>query len=521
MPGSVRSRCSGRTCDRAGTPKSASISHRNYSVVTTTAVQYETVIGLEVHAQLLTKSKMFCACPSPSLQSPANSTVCPVCLGIPGVLPVINKRAVELTIMTGLALNCRIPEQSKFDRKNYHYPDLMKGYQISQFDLPLCRDGSLEIDIDGKTQRIGITRVHLEEDTARSQHVTNQVGESYSLVDVNRSGLPLMEIVSEPDMRSPEEARAYLTKMRQVLRYIGASRANMDEGNMRCEPNVSIRPVGESGFGAKVELKNINSFRHAYDAIKFEVDRQTNLVESGGTVMQETRGWREDTRQSVAQRTKEFADDYRYFPEPDLPIMAVERAWVDELRSRMPELPDARRRRFSEQYGLSAYDARVLTESRARADFFEETVALGSGETGPRAKVVANWINGDFLRLLNTAGLEIQDSRLTPEALHQLLDLVEGGTISRKTAKEVFEEVFRTGRPPAEIVKESDLGRLEAPDEILGAIDQVIAEFPKAVADYKGGKETAIQFLVGQVMRQTKGRVGPDTVLQHLKQKLA
>src|SRR4029453_3183178 len=229
----------------------------------------------------------------------------------------------------------------------------------------------------------------------------------------------------------------------------------------------------------------------------------------------------EDTRQSVAQRTKEFADDYRYFPEPDLPIMAVERAWVDELRSRMPELPDARRRRFSEQYGLSAYDARVLTESRARADFFEETVALGSGETGPRAKVVANWINGDFLRLLNTAGLEIQDSRLTPEALHQLLDLVEGGTISRKTAKEVFEEVFRTGRPPAEIVKESDLGRLEAPDEILGAIDQVIAEFPKAVADYKGGKETAIQFLVGQVMRQTKGRVGPDTVLQHLKQKLA
>ena len=487
--------------------------------MTTTAVRYETVIGLEVHAQLLTESKMFCACPSPSLRSSPNSTVCPVCLGMPGVLPVINQRAVELTIMTGLALNCGNPGEAKFDRKNYHYPDLMKGYQVSQYDLPLCRNGWLEIDVEGKTQRIGITRVHLEEDTARSQHMTSQAGESYSLIDVNRSGLPLMEIVSEPDMRSAEEARAYLTKLRQVLRYIGASRANMEEGNMRCEPNVSIRPLGESSFGTKVELKNINSLRHAYDAIKFEIDRQTKVLESGGQVVQETRGWREDIKQSVPQRSKEFADDYRYFPEPDLPIMMVERAWVDEIRSRMPEPPDARRRRFSKQYGLSEYDSRVLTESRARADFFEAAVGSGTGE-GPRAKSLANWVNGDFARLLNAAGLEIQDSPITPEALSQLLDLVDSGEISGKTAKDVFEEMFGSGRLPAEIVKESDLGRLDSSGEILDAIARVIEESPKAVADYKSGKETAIKFLVGQVMRETKGRAIPDIVLQHLREKL-
>jgi len=488
--------------------------------MTTTAVRYETVIGLEVHAQLLTESKMFCACPSPSMHSSPNSTVCPVCLGLPGVLPVINRRAVELTIMTGLALNCRIPGEAKFDRKNYHYPDLMKGYQISQYDLPLCRDGWLDIDIEGKTQRIGITRVHLEEDTARSQHMTTQVGESYSLIDVNRSGLPLMEIVSEPDLRSAEEARAYLTKLRQVLRYVGASRANMEQGNMRCEPNVSIRPLGESSFGAKVELKNINSLRHAYDAIKFEVGRQTKVIESGGRIVQETRGWREDIKQSVAQRSKEFADDYRYFPEPDLPIMMVERAWVDEIRSRMPELPNVRQRRFSERYGLSEYDARVLTESRSRADFFEATVALVTGEKGPRAKSVANWLNGDFARLLNADGVEIQDSCVKPAALAELLDLVDSGAISGTTAKDVFGEMFKTGRLPAEIVKESNLSRLDSSDEILDATARVIEESPKAVADYKSGKETAIKFLVGQVMRETKGRASPDIVLKHLREKL-
>jgi aspartyl-tRNA(Asn)/glutamyl-tRNA(Gln) amidotransferase subunit B len=321
-------------------------------------------------------------------------------------------------------------------------------------------------------------------------------------------------------MRSAEEARAYLTKLRQVLRYIGASRANMEEGNMRCEPNVSIRPVGQSALGSKVELKNINSLRHAYDAIKFEVDRQTHLLESGGRVIQETRGWREDIKQSVAQRSKELADDYRYFPEPDLPIMMVDRAQVHQIHSRMPELPDARRRRFSDQYGLSDYDSQVLTESRARADFFEATVALGPGETSSRAKAVANWVNGDFARLLNAAAVEIQDCRVTPEGLSQLLDLVDSGVISGKTAKEVFGEMFHTGRLPDEIVKESDLGRLESVDEISDAIAKVIQESPKAVADYKSGKETAIKFLVGQVMRETRGRASPDIVLQHLREKL-
>ena len=488
--------------------------------MTTTAVRYETVIGLEVHAQLLTSSKMFCACPMPALDSPANSTVCPVCLGMPGVLPVINKRAVELTIMTGLALNCQIPQEAKFDRKNYHYPDLMKGYQISQYDLPLCKDGWIEIEVEGETKRTGITRVHLEEDTARSQHMMSQAGESYSLVDVNRSGIPLMEIVSEPDLRSAEEARSYLTTLRQVLRYIGASRANMEEGNMRCEPNVSIRPLGETSLGQKVELKNINSFRHAYDAIKFEVERQTKIVESGGRVAQETRGWREDTGQSVSQRSKEFADDYRYFPEPDLPTLAISREWVGDIGSSMPELPDARRRRFAEQYGLSDYDARVLTESRARADFFEATLALAGGDGGQRAKTVANWVTGDFARLLNAAGVEIQDSRVRPQGLSELLDLVDGGVISGRTAKEVFDTMFNTGNPAGEIVKEAGLGQIESSGEVSAAIDKVIQDSPKAVEDYRSGKETAIKFLVGQAMRETRGRAKPEIVLQALREKL-
>jgi aspartyl-tRNA(Asn)/glutamyl-tRNA(Gln) amidotransferase subunit B len=488
--------------------------------MTMTAVRYETVIGLEVHAQLLTQSKMFCACPTPSLESPPNSTVCQVCLGMPGVLPVINKRAVELTIMTGLALNCSIPEQAKFDRKNYHYPDLMKGYQISEYDLPLCKDGRLEIEVDGETKRVGITRVHLEEDTARSQHVTNQAGESYSLVDVNRSGLPLMEIVSEPDMRSAEQARAYLTKLRQVLRYIGASRANMEEGNMRCEPNVSIRPLGESAFGQKVELKNINSIKHAYDAIKYEVERQTNVLESGGRIVQETRGWREESHQSVPQRTKEFADDYRYFPEPDLPTLFVTREWVDQIRSRMPELPDDKRHRFSDEYGLSDYDSRILTESRARADFFEEAVALTKGDSGVRAKAVANWVNGDFARLLNASGAEISESRVTAKGLSELLDLIDSGTISGKTAKDVFETTFETGRAPSEIVQKSGLGQIQSPDEVWAAIDKAIQAAPKAVEDYKRGKETALQFLLGQVMRETKGRARPESILEALREKL-
>lgn len=487
--------------------------------MTTTATRYETVIGIEVHAQPLAQSKMFCACPVPTLDSPPNTHVCPVCMGMPGVLPVINRRAVEITIMVGLALNCEIPGQAKFDRKNYHYPDLPKGYQISEYDMPLCRNGWIEIDTeDGATRRVGITRVHLEEDTARSSHVTDQSGDSYSLVDVNRSGVALMEIVSEPDLRSAEEARSYLQKLRHILRYIGASRANMEEGHMRCEPNVSVRPVGQEEFGQKVELKNINSFRHAYGAINFEVRRQIDLIESGGTVVQETRGWREDTGQSVPQRTKEYADDYRYFPEPDLPTLEISREWVEDIRSRIPELPDAKKARFQQQYGLSGYDASVLAETRERADFFESAAAL-KGADG-RAKAAANWITGDFARLLNAEGIEIQDSKITPETLSELIDLQNEGAISGKTAKEVFEQMFASGKPPRVIVEEAGLNQITSGDEIEGIVAKVIADNPKPVQDYKSGKDEAIKFLVGKVMGETRGRAKPDVVVNILREKL-
>jgi aspartyl-tRNA(Asn)/glutamyl-tRNA(Gln) amidotransferase subunit B len=349
----------------------------------------------------------------------------------------------------------------------------------------------------------------------------NPAGETYSLVDVNRAGLPLMEIVSEPDLRSAEEARAYLTKLRQILRYIGASRANMEEGNMRCEPNVSIRPVGESAFGQKVELKNINSFKHAYDAIKYEERRQARVLEFGEPVVQETRGWREDTGQSVSQRSKECADDYRYFPEPDLPTLILERDWVERIRREMPELPDARRTRFREDYGLSAYDANVLVETRARADYFEEAVArLQAGGTA-RAKTVANWVSGDLARLLNSARVEIEHSPVTPALLAALVDLLEAGTISGATAKVVLEEMFETGRTADEIVQEKGLGQITSGDEVSAAAQAAIDANPKAVADYRGGKEEALKFLLGHVMRATRGRANPDAVMEILKEKLS
>jgi aspartyl-tRNA(Asn)/glutamyl-tRNA(Gln) amidotransferase subunit B len=437
---------------------------------------------------------------------------------MPGVLPVINRAAVDLTIMTGLALHCEIAAEAKFDRKNYHYPDLMKGYQISEYDLPICKNGWLEIEVDGQTKRVGITRVHLEEDTARLTHKTDpSTGETYSLIDVNRSGVPLMEIVSEPDIRNAEESRAYLQKLRQILRYIGASRANMEEGNMRCEPNVSIRPAGTEPFGQKVELKNINSFKHAYDAIHFEEKRQAEVLDSGGRIAQETRGWREDTNQTVSQRSKEGSADYRYFPEPDLPPLIIDRAWVDEIRARMPELPDTKRARFQDQYSLSEYDAQVLADSRARAAFFEDAVALAGPE---RAKTVAHWLTGDFARLLNATNRDIEDSQVTPRALADLIALQESGAISGKTAKDVFEQMFQTGRDAKAIVEEQGLGQIEGGDEVALAADAAIAANPKAVADYQGGKEEAIKFLVGHVMKETRGRAKPDAVTAILKEKL-
>ena len=487
--------------------------------------KYEVVIGIEVHAQLDTKSKMFCSCSADYHNAPPNTHVCPICLGMPGVLPVINRLAVEYTIMTGLALNCTIPDRAKFDRKNYPYPDLVKGYQISQYDLPLCKDGWLEVELDdGGTKRIGVTRVHLEEDTARNLHRTDQAGEAYTLIDVNRSGTALMEIVSEPDVRSGQEARLYLQKLQQILRYLGVSRANMEEGNMRCEPNVSLRPAGREEFGSKVELKNLNSFRAVELGIEYEMGRQRKLLDAGERVAQETRGWRDEEGKTVSQRSKELAEDYRYFPEPDLPPLSISSSYVDELRARLPELPEAKRRRFMEQYGLSAYEANLLTQTQARASYYEEAVGAIASDGDlllRRSKAAANWMLGDFARLLNASGTEITESKVQPAQLHELLVLIDEGVVSTTGAKDVFEAMFASGKPPRQIVEEQGLTQIGAADEIQPVVEQVIAKNPKPVEDFRAGKDEAIKFLVGQVMRETRGRAKPELVHELLRRQLA
>ncbi|MGB6837125.1 MAG: Asp-tRNA(Asn)/Glu-tRNA(Gln) amidotransferase subunit GatB [Dehalococcoidia bacterium] len=488
-----------------------------------TGTEYETIIGLEVHVQLATKSKMYCRCSTDYADSPPNTHVCPVCLGMPGVLPVINRQAVEYTLMTALALNCEIPEFSKFDRKNYPYPDLMKGYQISQYDLPLSRNGWLEIEVDGETRRIGITRVHLEEDVAKLLHRQDQSGETYSLVDVNRAGVPLMEIVSEPDIRSPEEARLYLVKLRQILQYIGVSRASMEEGAFRCDTNVSIRPRGNPELGGYVEIKNLNSFRAVYGALEYEVERQRDVLEAGERIEQETRGWLDEEGRTVVQRTKEYAHDYRYFPEPDLPPLTLSREYVEELRARLPELPDARRRRFREECGLSDYEANLLTETRARADYYDAAVALARGDgdlLARRAKLISNWMLGDLAHLLNVTETDISEVKVAPRQLYDMITLIEDGTISGKAAKSVFEEMFRTGKEPRQIVEGLGLTQISGSDELAGIVERVLAANPKPVADFQGGKEEALRFLVGQVMRETRGRANPALVNEILREKL-
>ena len=471
---------------------------------------YETVVGLEVHAQLNTQSKMFCRCSTDYTGAEPNTHVCPVCFGMPGVLPVVNAKAVEYTIMTGLALNCEIPERAKFDRKNYPYPDLMKGYQISEFDQPLCVNGWVDVDVDGKTRRIRVNRVHLEEDTARLLHRADGTGDDYSLLDVNRAGMPLMEIVTEPDARSPEEAVAYLTKLRQILRYLGVSDANMDEGSFRCEPNISLRARGSTALGSKVELKNLNSFRAALRGMEFEIARQGKILMEGGRVVQETRGWREDTGETASQRSKEEAHDYRFFPEPDLPPIVTLRADIEKLRSELPELPDQRRSRFVTEYGLSEYEANLLTESRPRGDYFEVTLAAGeSSKISSRealAKSVSNWLLGDLSRLLNASGVDISQTKIQPSQLASLVLLVDGGKISGSAGKQVLEEMFSSGRDATAVTTELGLGRIEDHDVITDAVVKILATNSKAADDYRAGKLEALKFLVGQVMRETRGR---------------
>ncbi|MBI2858417.1 MAG: Asp-tRNA(Asn)/Glu-tRNA(Gln) amidotransferase subunit GatB [Chloroflexi bacterium] len=489
---------------------------------TETKTEYETIIGLEVHAQLLTRSKMYCGCDARYADDPPNTHVCPVCLGMPGVLPVINKRAVEFTMMTALALNCRIPEHSKFVRKNYSYPDLMKGYQISQYDAPLGVKGWIDIDSDGVTRRIGITRVHMEEDVAKLTHAGSQWGENYSLVDVNRSGVPLMEIVSEPDIRSAEEARAYLVKLRSVLCCLGVSTGNMEEGSFRCDANISIRPVGTTEFLPKVEIKNLNSFKAVFLALQYEAERQAKVVRSGGTTYQETRGWLDEKGQTVLQRSKEYAHDYRYFPEPDLPPLSISRAWVEQVRSHIPELPDARCSRFRDEFSLSGYDASLLTTTKEMADFFEKTVTvLGPSvgrDKGP--KLAANWVLGDLSRLLNATGTDIGRVKISPQALAELIVLLNNGAINGPTAKAVFEEMFATGKQPAQIVTERGSTQISDTSQLGSVVAEALRENASAVADYRAGKQAALTFLVGQIMKATKGRASPQATRQILISKL-
>ncbi|OGO02267.1 MAG: aspartyl/glutamyl-tRNA amidotransferase subunit B [Chloroflexi bacterium RBG_13_52_14] len=485
-------------------------------------MEYETIIGLEVHAQLLTKSKMFCRCSADYASAPPNTHVCPVCLGMPGVLPTINKQAIEYAIMTALALNCSIPEHTRFDRKNYPYPDLMKGYQISQYDNPLSSKGWLTIEVNGKTRRIGITRVHQEEDVAKLFHRTDPTGETYSLVDVNRAGVPLMEIVSEPDMRSPEEAREYLMKLHSILQYLGVSTGNMEEGSFRCDANVSIRPAGSAKLLSKVEVKNMNSFKAVYRALAYEVERQRKVVNEGGSLVQETRGWVEEKGATVSQRSKEQAHDYRYFPEPDLPPLAVSRQWVEEIKSRLPELPDARRERFISQLGLSRYDANLLTATRAMAGFFEGCLNLmpQGVDRERKAKTVANWLLGEFSRLLNATNAEVKDAKVEPVHLVEMFDLIDKGTLSTKMAKEVFEEMFHSGKSALAVVQEKGLVQVSDSKKLVFVIDEVVSINAKAVVDYKQGKENALRFLVGQVMKRFKGQANPQMVNELLKKKL-
>ena len=481
-------------------------------------MDYEIVIGLEVHAQLLTRSKMFCSCSAGYQEAAPNTVVCPVCLGMPGVLPVINRRAVELVVRTGLALGCDISGRTKFDRKNYPYPDLMKGYQISQYDMPIAHDGSLEIDLDGHSKRVGITRVHLEEDVAKLMHRSEPFGEGYSLLDVNRAGVPLMEVVSEPDMRSPEEARAYLTRLHSILRYIGVSSANMEEGSFRCDANISTRPKGDSELGSKVEVKNMNSFRSVFRALEFEAERQASVLDRGGRVVQETRGWNDERGETLSQRSKEYASDYRYFPEPDLPPLEIDPSWVDEVRERLPELPHQRQRRFVAKYGLSSYDADLLTSTRQMAGYFE--AALGSPPSADLAKPVANWILGELLRLMNLSGDSLDDVKVRPAQIAELVGLVDSGVLSSTMAKDVFEQMYSTGKSPRLIADESGAAQISDSDAIGLAVAEVVAANPKPVAEYLEGKEAVMRFLVGQVMRITKGRANPQLASDELGRRL-
>ena len=468
--------------------------------------KYEPVIGLEVHAQLLTKTKIFCGC-STRFGDPPNSNVCPVCLGLPGTLPVLNKRAVEMGIRAALALNCTVHDHSRFARKNYFYPDLPKGYQISQYELPLATGGWVEIEHDGKTKRVGITRLHLEEDAGKSLHDGFPHSNEKTYVDFNRCGTPLSEIVSEPDMRSPDEAYAYLTTLRKILLYTGVSDCNMEEGSLRCDANVSVRPRGANQFGTKVEVKNLNSFRYLAKALEFEIERHIGILESGGRISQETRLWNQAAGRTDPMRSKEKAHDYRYFPEPDLLPVHVGDQWRESVRSSLPELPAAKRARFVSDFAVTRYDAEVLTDTQSLASYFESVV-----KAGVPGKAAANWMQTELLRRLNDSGREITASPVSPAALAELVALVESGKITAAVGKKVFATMFETARSAAEIVAAGGLGAQVADDAIEQAAREIISKNPDNVAKFKSGNEGVFKFFVGQVMKATRGQANPQAV---------
>ncbi len=476
--------------------------------------RYEPVIGLEVHVQLATATKIFCGCPT-GFGVPPNTNVCPVCLGLPGALPVLSRPAVELAIRGALALNCEVRGYSRFARKNYFYPDLPKGYQISQYDQPLAEHGYVDIVVNGESKRIGVTRVHMEDDAGKSIHDGFKDSDRYSYVDLNRSGTPLIEIVSEPDMRSSDEAYAYLTELKQAIQFVEVSTCDMEKGHLRCDANVSVRLKGEEKFGTKAEVKNLNSFRFLKQALDYEIARQVALIESGGRVAQETRLYNPDRGETYAMRSKEDAHDYRYFPEPDLVPLRISEHWLNEVRDAMPELPARKRARFLQEYGLREYDAGVLTATRAASEYFE-TAAKISGD--PRT--TANWVMGDLMALLKAEGKDIAESPVSPENLGRLVKMIGVGELSGKLAKEVFAKMFATGEAPATIVEREGLKQISDAGALEKVIGEVIAANPKQVEQYKSGKTTVINYLVGQVMKATRGQANVAAVTELLKQKL-